>query len=206
MMQPCPVSPRIGWQSRTETYGGLSGWNRQLDGSIRSISCDHGAAWLQCYSTSMNARTLQCSIFVRIWPWNKIILSNLPTVQHKVVNTPYMSVGLYSNTLLLRIAVTEKSTTLHIRSTVGIRAEKPRFLKKVFRFLGFIGFVVQRPNTTVRPKSTWETITSHTWYALPLLTDYSILNYKHQALLYLLNYTIKIKFYIGLLRFLKVYF
>jgi len=56
------------------------------------------------------------------------------------------------------------------------------FSKTVFRFLGFLGFFVQRPNTTVRPKSTRERKTSHTWYALPLLTDYSVQNYKHQAL------------------------
>jgi len=48
-------------------------------------------------------------------------------------------------------------------------------------FWGFIGFFVQRPNTTVRPKGTWERKTSHTWYALRLLTDYNIQNYKHQA-------------------------
>ena len=74
----------------------------------------------------------------------------------------------------------------------------------------------------VRPKSTRERKTSHTWYALPLLTDYSIQNYKHHVNnedkkdeshisqskfeyeIYLLNYTIKIKnqkTYIGLLRF-----
>jgi len=51
------------------------------------------------------------------------------------------------------------------------------FLKKVFRFLGFFRFYrffVQRPNTTVRPESTRERKTSNTWYAVPLITDYSI--------------------------------
>ena len=63
--------------------------------------------------------------------------------------------------------------------------------------------------------------TSHTWYALLLLTDYSKQNYKHHVKnedkidqsyksqlkfeyeIYLLNYTIKIKTYIGLLRFFR---
>jgi len=65
--------------------------------------------------------------------------------------------------------------------------------------------------------------TSHTWYALLLLTDYSKQNYKHHVKnedkideshksqlkfeyeIYLLNYTIKIKTYIGFLRFFRFF-
>jgi len=78
-------------------------------------------------------------------------------------------------------------------------------------FFMFYRFFVQRPNTTVRPKSTRERKTCNTWYALALLTDYSVQNYKHHVKnedkideshksqlkfdyeIYLLNYTIKIK-------------
>jgi len=50
--------------------------------------------------------------------------------------------------------------------------EKPRFLKKVFRFF------VQRPKTKVQVKHMKNV---HTWYILSLFTDYSIQNHRHQT-------------------------
>jgi len=59
------------------------------------------------------------------------------------------------------------------------------FLKKVFRFLGFIGFLYKDRTRQYDPEAHEKE--KHPIHgrpnALPLLTDYNIQNYKHQALL-----------------------
>jgi len=105
-----------------------------------------------------------------------------------------------------RLKTTTRFSRLSLQesTSVAVRVSKESF--KVFLgflgFIGFIGFFVQRPNTTqkhIRKKNITYMVMM---YALLLLTDYSIQNYKHQALLIKLQIKNKknLKTYIGLLR------